>query len=66
MRALQAQINPHLLYNTLDSIIWMIELGENQNAIDMTIVAGQATFDLPSAERSEMVSIRTEIEYVEA
>ena len=36
LRSLQAQINPHFLYNTLDSIIWMIELGENDRAIDMT------------------------------
>ena len=23
--ALQSQINPHFLYNTLDSVVWMIE-----------------------------------------
>jgi len=28
MKLLQAQINPHFLYNTLDSIVWMAEDGE--------------------------------------
>ena len=28
LQALQAQINPHFLYNTLDSIIWMAETND--------------------------------------
>lgn len=32
---LQAQINPHFLYNTLDTIIWLIETGKNEQAQDM-------------------------------
>jgi two-component system sensor histidine kinase YesM len=34
--ALQSQINPHFLYNTLDSIVWMIEKGDaNKEAVFM-------------------------------
>ena len=33
--ALQSQINPHFLYNTLDSITWMIEGGRNDEAAYM-------------------------------
>lgn len=33
--ALQSQINPHFLYNTLDSITWMIEGGRNRDAVFM-------------------------------
>lgn len=33
--ALQSQINPHFLYNTLDSIVWMIEAGSNREAVFM-------------------------------
>lgn len=32
---LQAQINPHFLYNTLDTIIWLIESGEISDAVSM-------------------------------
>jgi len=32
---LQAQINPHFLYNTLDTIIWLIESGEISEAVKM-------------------------------
>ena len=33
--ALQSQINPHFLYNTLDSIVWMIESGRDKDATQM-------------------------------
>lgn len=32
---LQSQINPHFLYNTLDTIIWLVETGRNDQAVDM-------------------------------
>ena len=35
MAALQSQINPHFLYNTLDSITWMVEGGKNDEAVRM-------------------------------
>ena len=35
LKALQAQINPHFLYNTLDSIAWMCEQGQNADAVRM-------------------------------
>jgi two-component system sensor histidine kinase YesM len=64
LRALQAQINPHFLYNTLDSIIWMVELGENEEAIDVTSSLARF-FRLGISRGSEYISIRTEIEYLE-
>jgi two-component system sensor histidine kinase YesM len=64
LRALQAQINPHFLYNTLDSIIWMVELGENDRAIDVTSSLARF-FRLGISKGSEIITIRTEIEYLE-
>lgn len=32
---LQAQINPHFLYNTMDTIIWLIEAEKTEEAVDM-------------------------------
>ena len=35
LQVLQSQINPHFLYNTLDSVIWMVESGRQEEAIRM-------------------------------
>lgn len=35
-RMLQAQIKPHFIYNTLDSIIWMCKSGNSEDAVEMT------------------------------
>jgi two-component system sensor histidine kinase YesM len=64
LRALQAQINPHFLYNALDSIIWMIELGENEEAIDVTSSLARF-FRLGISRGSEYITVRTELEYLE-
>jgi len=63
LRALQAQIRPHFLYNTLESIIWMSELGENEKAIAMTSALSKL-FRATTSSASELVTLKTEIEYV--
>lgn len=40
-KMLQAQINPHFLYNTLNSIHWMIRSGKNKEAAEMTVALGE-------------------------
>ena len=36
IKALHSQINPHFLYNTLDTIIWMAEFEDNEKVISIT------------------------------
>ena len=35
LQLIQAQINPHFLYNTLDAIVWLIETEKNEQAVEM-------------------------------
>lgn len=35
LQLLQAQVSPHFLYNTLDTIVWLIEGGQEDDALDM-------------------------------
>lgn len=35
LKLLQAQINPHFLYNTLDTIIWMAEDGQSEEVVEI-------------------------------
>ena len=36
LRTLQAQINPHFLYNTLDAIVWQAESGKGEEVVRLT------------------------------
>jgi two-component system, sensor histidine kinase YesM len=63
MRVLQAQINPHFLYNTLDTIIWLAET--NQPGLVVDIVRALSNFFRVSLSRGkDWIKIRDEIEHV--
>ncbi|MDC7234582.1 MAG: sensor histidine kinase [Spirochaetales bacterium] len=62
-KALQAQINPHFLYNTLDSIIWLIEDNENEDAVRMTEELADF-FRLSLNKGREIIPIRQVIEHI--
>lgn len=36
LQALASQINPHFLYNTLDTIIWMAEFNDSKRVVEVT------------------------------
>lgn len=63
LRALQAQINPHFLYNTLDSIIWMSEAGRNEEVVEMTSALARLLRQSISNDQ-ELVAVEKEIDYV--
>ena len=61
-RALQNQINPHFLYNTLDSIIWMAEGKKNEEVVLMTASLARL-LRLSISNEDEVVPIANEVEY---
>ena len=63
LSALQAQINPHFLYNTLDSIIWMAEGGENGQVIQMTASLSRL-LRRSISNNDEFVTVGDEVGYV--
>ena len=62
LKALQSQINPHFLYNTLDSIIWMAEGKKNKEVVLMTASLARLLRQSISNE-DEVVPIAKEVEY---
>jgi two-component system sensor histidine kinase YesM len=65
LKALQAQINPHFLYNTLDSIIWMAESNKNQEVVLMTSSLAKLLRQSISNE-NEVLTIEQEIAYIKS
>jgi len=63
LKALQAQINPHFLYNSLDSIYWMTKTGEYDNIAKMTMALARL-FRLSLNKGNEKTTVQNEIEHV--
>ena len=65
LKALQAQINPHFLYNTLDSIAWMCEQERSADAVNM-VHALARLFRISISKGHELIPIAKEIEHAES
>ena len=59
---LQSQINPHFLYNTLDSVIWMTENGRTDDAVVM-LTSLARFFRISLSRGSSIIPIRDELEH---
>ncbi|WP_391204363.1 cache domain-containing protein [Psychrobacillus sp. L4] len=61
--ALHSQINPHFLYNTLDTIVWMAEFNNSEKVIEITKALAQF-FRLSLSGGNELTTVEYELEHV--
>lgn len=61
--ALQNQINPHFLYNTLDSIVYLSEKHKNKE-VEKSIIALSKFFRMSITDEMNLVNLADEIEHV--
>lgn len=63
LRLLQEQINPHFLYNTLDAIVWLIEVERNEEAQNMVMSLSEF-FRLVLSKGKEYITIKDEEQHI--
>ncbi len=62
LEVLQSQINPHFLYNTLDSVIWMTESGQQREAVRM-VTSLARFFRISLSKGKNMIPLVDELEH---
>ena len=60
--ALQSQINPHFLYNSLDSIIWLVESGRYEEAVS-AVTALANLFRISLSQGRTLITIGEEFQH---
>jgi len=65
IKALQAQIKPHFLYNTLDSIIWMAETNKMREVVEMTTALSKL-FRASIGQGEGEVPLAVELEHIDS
>lgn len=65
LRALQAQINPHFLYNTLDSILWLAQSEKKDQVVQM-VMALSKLFRISLSKGKDWITFETEIEHLQS
>lgn len=63
LKVLHSQINPHFLYNTLDTIVWMAEFNDSEKVIAIT-KALASFFRLSLSGGNELTTMKNEFEHV--
>lgn len=66
LKALQAQIDPHFLYNTLNALYWSLDdRGEDDLAEIVIAMSGLFRYTIGNANSSEWVTIQAALEQIE-
>ncbi|CAH1192810.1 hypothetical protein PAECIP111891_00445 [Paenibacillus allorhizoplanae] len=65
LRALQAQINPHFLYNTLDSILWLAQSEKKDQVVQM-VMALSKLFRISLSKGKDWITFEKEIEHLQS
>lgn len=65
LAVLQSQINPHFLYNTLESITWMIEGEKNDEAVFMISQLARL-FRISLSKGRTVISIKDELQHAQS
>ena len=63
--ALQSQINPHFLYNTLDSIMWMVESEQYEDAVAMVQALGKL-FRISLSRGKNIITVGEELQHAKS
>lgn len=63
LKALQAQIQPHFLYNSLDSVIWLLRMNKNTDAENM-LSELSTFFKISLSKGKEIILIKDELRHV--
>lgn len=63
LEVLQAQINPHFLYNTLNSVIRMVGIGKNEDVIT-TISSLSKLFRISLSRGKAVITVQEELEHI--
>ncbi|WP_277405666.1 sensor histidine kinase [Lacrimispora xylanisolvens] len=65
LKLLQAQINPHFLYNTLDTIVWLAEGKQHQEVVEM-ITALSSFLRIGLNNGRDFITIKEEAEHIKS
>lgn len=63
LKALQSQINPHFMYNTLDSVVWLARMKRHEDIVSI-VSAMTKLFRISLSRGKDIITIKDEMEHV--
>lgn len=65
LELLQVQVDPHFLYNTLDAIVWLVEAGKQQEAVEM-LSQLSLFFRIALSKGQDIIRLKEEIDHTKS